>query len=115
MTMKIYNFSVLLQAFFTDYLISQRQASEHTISSYRDTFCLFLKFLQKHLGKAPSTIKIEDITVDAIKKFLKDLEKDRNNSIRSRNQRLAAIHSCFRFAAFLYPERSSLIQKILAI
>jgi len=113
--MKTNNFSVLVQTFFTDYLISQRQASGHTISSYRDTFCLFLKFLQKHLKKDPSTIKIENITVDVIKEFLKELEKIRNISIRSRNQRLAAIHSCFRYASFLYPEQSNLIQQILAI
>jgi site-specific recombinase XerD len=113
--MKTDNFSVLLQTFFTDYLISQRQASGHTISSYRDTFCLFLKFLKKHLKKEPSSIKIENITVDIIKEFLKDLERNRNISIRSRNQRLAAIHSCFRYAAFIYPERSNLIQQILAI
>ncbi|OGT42301.1 MAG: integrase [Gammaproteobacteria bacterium RIFCSPHIGHO2_12_FULL_40_19] len=113
--MKTANFSVLLQTFFTDYLISQRQASKHTIASYRDTFCLFLKFLQKHLKKDPSTIKIENITVDVIKEFLMDLEKNRNSSVRSRNQRLAAIHSCFRYATFIYPELSNLIQKILLI
>ena len=75
--MKIDYLSILLEKFFTDYLISQRQASEHTISSYRDTFCLFLKFIQKYLKKEPSTIKIENITVDLIKEFLKDLEKNR--------------------------------------
>ena len=68
--MKTANFSVLLQTFFTDYLISQRQASGHTIASYRDTFCLFLKFLRERLKKDPSTIKIENITVDIIKEFL---------------------------------------------
>ena len=73
--MKTDYFSVLLQKFFSDYLISQRQASGHTISSYRDTFCLFLKFTQKYLKKEPSKIKIENITVDLIKEFLKDLEK----------------------------------------
>ncbi len=113
--MKTDYFSVLLQKFFSDYLISQRQASGHTISSYRDTFCLFLKFTQKYLKKEPSKIKIENITVDLIKEFLKDLEKNRNISVRSRNQRLAAIHSCFRYAALLYPERSNSIQQILAI
>ena len=113
--MKTDNFSVLLQKFFTDYLISQRQASGNTISSYRDTFCLFLEFLKKYLKKDPTTIKIENINADIIKEFLKDLEKNRNISVRSRNQRLAAIHSCFRYAAFLYPERSNLIQQILAV
>jgi integrase/recombinase XerD len=57
--MKTANLSVLLQTFFTDYLISQRQASKHTIASYRDTFCLFLKFLRKHFKKDPSTIKLK--------------------------------------------------------
>jgi len=113
--MKTDNFSVLIQAFFTDYLISQRRASEHTIASYRDTFCLFLKFLRKHFKKDPSTIKIENITVDIIKEFLSDLEKNRNICVRSRNQRLAAIHSCFRYAAYIYPELSNLIQQILSI
>lgn len=106
--------SVLLQAFFTDYLISQRQASQHTIASYRDTFRLFLQFIKKYLKKEPSAIKIDDITVALIKAFLTDLEKN-HSTVRTRNQRLAAIHSCFRYAILLYPERSNLIQQILAI
>lgn len=109
------NLSVLIQAFFTDYLISQRQVSEHTISSYRDTFRLFLLFIKSHLKKEPSAVEIDDITVDLIKSFLKNLEEVRNSSVRRRNQRLAAIHSCFHYAAFLYPERSGLVQQILAI
>jgi len=113
--MKTNNFSVLLQAFFTDYLISQRQVSQHTISSYRDTFQLFLQFIRKHLKKEPSVVKIDDVTASLIKAFLKDLECKRKISARTRNQRLAAIHSCFHYAAFLYPERSKLIQQILAI
>jgi len=113
--MKTNNFSVLIQAFFTDYLISQRQASQHTIASYRDAFRLFLRFIQKHLKKEPSAVKINDITVQLIKSFLKDLEDKRNVSPRTRNQRLAAIHSCFRYAALLYPEHNSLIQQILSI
>lgn len=113
--MKTNNFSILVQTFFSDYLISQRQASNHTVSSYRDTFCLFLKFLQLFLKKDLSAITIENITADVIKEFLKELEKKRNISVRSRNQRLAAIHSCYRYAAFRYPEHSDRIQQILAV
>ena len=113
--MKTNDLSVLLQAFFTDYLISQRQVSQHTIASYRDTFRLLLQFIKRHLKKEPSTVKIDDITVPLIKAFLKNLEKERNISVRSRNQRLAAIHSCFHYAALLYPEKSNLIQQILVI
>ena len=113
--MKTKNLSELIQAFFTDYLISQRQVSEHTISSYRDTFRLFLLFIKHKLKKEPSAVELDDITVDLIKSFLKNMEEVRNISIRSRNQRLAAIHSCFHYAAFLYPERSGLVQQILAI
>jgi len=106
--------SVLLQAFFADYLISQRQASEHTIASYRDTFRLFLQFIKEYLKKEPSSVKIDDITVPLIKAFLTSLEK-KKDTISTRNQRLAAIHSCFKYAILLYPEKSNLIQQILAI
>jgi site-specific recombinase XerD len=108
-------FSAVLQSFFTDYLISQRQVSQHTIASYRDTFRLFLSFVRKHLKKAPSNLTLDDIDSSLIRKFLRDLEVHRKISARTRNQRLAAIHSCFRYAALLYPEKSETIQQILAI
>lgn len=108
-------FSVLLQAFFTDYLITQRQVSQHTIESYRDTFRLFLQFTKNKLKKEPSALNLDDITVTEVLSFLKYLEVERKVSARTRNQRLAAIHSCYHYAAFYYPERSDAIQQILAI
>jgi site-specific recombinase XerD len=108
-------FSVLLQSFFTDYLIAQRRVSQHTIASYRDTFRLFLRFSQKHLKKAPSNLSLNDIDASLIRLFLRELEAQRNVSAQTRNQRLAAIHSCFRYAALQYPEYSEMIQQILAI
>jgi site-specific recombinase XerD len=91
------NFAVLLQAFFTDRLMRQRQASPNTIASYRDSFCLLLKFALHRLNKAPSTLSIEDLDAPFIAAFLDYLEKDRGNSARSRNVRLAAIHSFFKY------------------
>ena len=113
--MKATMFSTLLQAFFTDYLVSQRQASQHTIASYRDTFRLLLRFAQKHLNKAPAVLTLDDIDASFVRKFLTDLEIHRKISARTRNQRLAAIHSCFCYAALQYPEKSATIQQIMAI
>ena len=90
------NFQFLLQAFFTDRLMQQRRASEHTIASYRDTFCLLFKFAQNRLNKAPSKLSIEDLGASFIGSFLSHLEKNRGNSARTRNVRLAAIHSFFK-------------------
>lgn len=108
-------FAVLLQSFFTDYLIIQRQVSQNTIASYRDTFRLFLHFCQKHLKKNPSDLALDEINASLIRLFLNDIEKTRNVSAQTRNQRLAALHSCFRYASLQYPECSEMIQQILAI
>jgi site-specific recombinase XerD len=99
------DFPKLLQAFFTDRLIGQRNASQNTIASYRDAFRLFLGFAQLHLKKVPSEIAIEDLDTPFIGAFLDHLEKDRGNSTRSRNVRLAAIHSFF-LSTFLYMNRA---------
>lgn len=109
------NFSVLLQAFFTDRLMRQRQASPNTIASYRDSFCLLFKFAQQRLNKIPSTLSIEDLDAHFIGAFLDHLEKDRGNSARSRNVRLAAIHSFFKYVALYDPSHSAVIQRVLAI
>ena len=109
------NFPGLLEAFFTDRLMRQRKASPHTIASYSDTFRLLLEFIQLRLKKAPSALAIEDLQPTLILEFLDSLEKDRGNSARSRNVRLAAIHSFFRYAAFQLPNHSALIQRVLAI
>ena len=105
----------LLEHFFTQRLMQQRQASPHTISSYRDTFRQFLKFTQQRLHKAPSRLNFEDIVAPLIVAFLDDLEKRQGVSVRSRNLRLTAIHSFFRYAAFEAPAYSAQIQRVLAI
>jgi site-specific recombinase XerD len=105
----------LLESFFTERLMQQRQASPHTIRSYRDTFRQLLKFAQKRQHKAPSRLTFEEIDAPLILAFLNDLEKREGISVRSRNLRLTAIHSFFRFAAFEAPANSAQIQRVLAI
>jgi integrase/recombinase XerD len=105
----------LLQAFFTDRLCNQRQASPHTICAYRDAFRLLLNFAQSHLGKVPSDLLLQDLDAPLIGAFLGHLESDRKNSVRTRNARLAAIHSFFRYIAPLEPAQSDLIRQVLAI
>ena len=92
------SFAPLLERFFTQRLMQQRQASPHTISSYRDTFRQFLKFAQQQLHKPPSRLSFEEIEAPLIVAFLDGLEK-RGLSVRSRNLRLTALHSFFRYAA----------------
>jgi site-specific recombinase XerD len=107
--------AALLQRFFTQRLMQQRQASPHTISSYRDSFRQFLKFVQQRLRKPPSRLILEEIDAPLIVAFLDELEKHQGVSVRSRNLRLTAIHSFFRFAAFEAPAHSAQIQRVLAI
>ena len=109
------SFAPLLERFFTQRLMQQRQASPHTISSYRDTFRQFLKFVQQRLHKPPVSLNFEEIDAPLVVAFLDDLEKRHGVSVRSRNLRLTAIHSFFRYAAFEAPERSAQIQRVLAI
>ena len=105
----------LLEAFFTERLHRQRQASPHTVAAYRDTFRLLLGFAEKHLGKAPSDLLLADIDAPFVGAFLDHLEKDRGNGARTRNARLAAVHSFFRFAAAREPAGAALIQRVLTI
>jgi len=107
--------SSLLQEFFTEYLINQRRASQHTIASYRDSFCMLLKYAKRRLKKFPVGIEFHDLDARFISDFLNHLEKDRGVSARSRNQRLAAIHSFFRYISLYVPENIELIQQVLAI
>ena len=109
------NFPTLLERFFTQRLIAQCRVSSHTIAAYRDTFRLLLQFAQEHLHKSPSHLLLSDLNPAFIGAFLDGLEKIRGNSARSRNLRLAAIRSFFRFAAYEDPSQSSLIQRVLAI
>ena len=105
----------LLERFFTQRLMQERRASPHTIGSYRDTFRLFLQFTQQRLHKPPSALVFEEIDAPLIGAFLDHLEKQRGLSVRSRNLRLTAIHSFFRYIAFELPTHSAQIQRVLAI
>ena len=105
----------LLQSFFTDRLLRQRQASPHTISGYRDSFRLLLQFAKQRLGKMPSTLTIEDLDPSFLGLFLEHLEKVRKNTTRTRNARLAAIHSFFQYVALEEPAHSLHCQRVLAM
>lgn len=104
-----------LQAFFTDRLIRQRQASPNTVAAYRDAWKLLLGFASQQSGKAPSNLDIVDLDAEVIAAFLDHLEHERHNSISTRNARLAAIRSLFRFAALRHPEHAAVIERVLAI
>lgn len=105
----------LLQAFFTDRLINQRGASPNTIAGYKDTFRLLLGYAAARTGKKPSGLDIADLDAPLIAAFLHHLEHERGNQVRTRNNRLAAIHSLFGYAALRHPEHAATIQRVLAI
>jgi integrase/recombinase XerD len=109
------NLPRLLEGFFTERLMHQRQASPHTIASYRDTFSLLLRFVQEQTNKAPSTLSLQDLDAPVVGAFLEHLEKERGNSPRTRNTRLAAVHAFFGYAALYQPGVSALVQRVLAI
>ncbi len=104
-----------LQAFFTDRLALQRQASGHTIAAYRDAIKMLIVFAAQRTGKNPSRLDIADLGAPTVGAFLNHLENDRGNSVRTRNARLAAIHSLFQYAALRHPEHAADIQRVLAI
>jgi integrase/recombinase XerD len=104
-----------LQAFFTDRLISQRHASPETTAAYRDTWRLLLAYATAHTGRQPAQLDIADLEAPLIGGFLDHLERDRGNSARTRNARLAAIHSLFGYAALQHPEHAGQISRVLAI
>jgi site-specific recombinase XerD len=104
-----------LQAFFTDRLVRQRQVSPNTLCAYRDTLRLLLVFASDRKGHAPSKLDIDDLDASLVGAFLNDLEQQRKNSVRTRNARLAAIRSLFRYAALRHPEHASAIERVLAI
>lgn len=105
----------LIQQFFTDRLCTQMAASSHTIAAYRDTFRLLLQFASDQFGKVPTKLTIEQLDVSVVGDFLAHVETQRNNSARSRNARLAAIRSFFRFVAMKEPAYLHHCQKILAM
>lgn len=108
-------FAVLLEHFFTQRLMHQRQASAHTIASYRDTFRMLLQFVRKRLRKAPSALALEDIDAPLVTAFLDDLETVRGVTPRTRNLRLTAVHSFFRYASYEAPTHAAQIARVLAI
>jgi site-specific recombinase XerD len=109
------NFPALLQSFFTTRLMSQRKVSPHTIASYRDTFRLLLRFAQVRLRKTPSQLCLDELDASFVGAFLDDLEAHRGNGARSRNLRLTAVRSFFRYAALEAPAHARIIQRVLAI
>lgn len=109
------DFPGLLQAFFTDRLIAQRRASPHTVTAYRNTFRLLFAFAAERLGRAPSHLELTDLDPAFLGEFLDHLERERGNSARSRNARLAALHAFFRYVAFTDPAHALLCQRVLAI
>ena len=109
------SFAATLQLFFTERLTRQCQASPRTVTAYRDSVRLLLRFVQDQTGKAPSDLEWDDLDARTISMFLDHLETDRHNSARSRNARLAALRSLFRYAALRHPEHAQLIGQVLAI
>ena len=109
------SFPALLQSFFTQRLLQQRSASAHTIAGYRDAFRLLLRFAAERLGRTPSNLMLEDLDAAFIGQFLEHLEGDRGNSARTRNARLAAIHSFFRYVAVEEPAHALQCQNVLAM
>ena len=109
------NLPLFLEAFFMKRLVAQRHASPATVTSYRDTFRLLLCFAQDRLHRAPATFKLSDLDADFIAAFLDHLESARGNSVPTRNTRLAAIHSFFKFVALEEPSVAHTCQKVLAL
>ena len=105
----------ILEGFFTGYLMTQRKASPHTIASYRDTLTMLLGHLHDQTGKLPSRLDLADLDAPAITGFLQHLETGRGNGTSTRNARLTAIHSLFRYAALHVPEHAALITRVLAM
>ena len=108
-------FPALVQQFFTDRLCAQMEASPNTVTAYRDTFRLLFRFASEQIGKPPTKLALEQLDVTFVGDFLAHVEDKRRNSARSRNARLAAIRSFFRFVAMKEPAHLLQCQKILAM
>ena len=109
------SFAALVQAYFAEYLTQQRALSPQTIAAYRDGFVLFLDFAEKRLGKSPAAMALADITPELIMAFLDHLERQRHNSVRSRNARLAALRSFLKFAAHRDVASLQVIERALGV
>jgi site-specific recombinase XerD len=108
-------FAALVQEFFTDYMVQQRALSPCTVASYRDAFVLLLRFAEQRLRKQPTALQLADIDQSFLASFLDHLERDRHNSARSRNIRLAAVRSFLKFAARRDVANLKVIQQALAV
>lgn len=106
--------SPTLHAFFTDRLLGQRGASPHAIDAYRTSFRLLRRYASDNLHKPPNGLDIGDLDAPLVAGFLVHLETGRHNSVRTRNNRLAAIHSLFTYAALRHLEHAASIQRVLA-
>ena len=104
-----------LQAYFTDRLLCQRRVSPNTVASYRDAFRLLLGFMQQKTGTPPARLELAQLDAHTIGAFLEHLERERGNSARTRNIRLAAVRSFFHYCAVRHPEHAALIQRVLAL
>jgi site-specific recombinase XerD len=108
------SFASLIEAFFTDWLTAQRRVSPATVTAYRDTFRLFLQFAAATQRRAPSSLDLADLDATLVASFLQHLETGRGNTVRTRNARLAALRSFYRFAQLRCPEHAALIARVLA-
>lgn len=115
MTATAVGFPALLQEFFQRRLLAERGASAHTIASYRDTFELLLRYAERHTGRAPSALTLDDLDAPFVLGFLDHLEAERGNSPRTRNLRLTAIRSFLRYASLRAPAALPVAERVLAI
>ena len=106
---------MLIHDFMTRYLVATRNVSQNTVLSYRDSYVLLLQYLNECCGLKPENLRVQDISSDRVKAFLEWIEEMRGCSIRTRNLRLVAIHSLFRYIAVQQPEFLFQAQQILAI
>ena len=108
-------FPALVQQFFTEYLVAQRALSPQTVASYRDAMTLFLAYASDHLGKAPTALQLTDITPELVLKFLAHLERERHNSVRSRNLRLTALRAFLKFAGRRDVSALHTVEQVMAV
>jgi site-specific recombinase XerD len=113
--MKNADLGTLIRGFFERHLVSQRGLSEHTVLAYRDTWKLFLQFASKRHRKTCTGLALENLTADTVRRFLDHLEQDRHNTVSTRNNRLAAIHSFFTYLADIDPRYLAHSESILAV
>ena len=109
------SFPALVQQFFTEYLVAQRALSPRTVACYRDAMTLFLGYATEHLGKSPMAVQLIDITPELVLKFLAHLERERHNSVRSRNLRLTALRSFLKFAGRRDVTALHTVERVMAV